>query len=341
VTTRLLHAAVATLVLQVPFASVSAQQLSTGPTTDDEAAQAHSGPAQAEPASAKQPSIGDPGLRTGLASAGAPGTASSDARERATLLAAHLPDAIQRERPGLMRVFAGAIGVLGGVAAVGAAVATDESAQGTTARERTLLGLGGGLWFAGGVATILAPDPYVFDAYSSTMGAGLGTMWFGLWSDDAHASDAYVASFVVGAYATAALSAINLMGARRTSRQQLVADYALVSNAEQRHRLTTRQVMQIEADFRGTQRLVPVGWVYLPLFVGGTTASAIALAGHDNTERNGRVLLPLIFAVEALPLLLSNDPFSDYSKALRRTGVGMRLAPGPNGSAGLGLVGWF
>ena len=260
----------------------------------------------------------------------------SNTRERATLLAVYLPEAIGRERPRAARILGG---VTAGVGAATIALAIGDSSN--PGKQRAIIGVSGGLWLGGGLASLFVPDTHTYDTALATFYAGLGTLWISMWTGDSRAHAPYVAAFAAGAYMTSALAAINVASDWRTPREQLVADYAQVCCAEQRSRISATEVSRIERDFYQSRRTIPLFWIYLPQLAGGLTSSAIAVFDRNTDGRNGRIILPFVYSMAGLPALFVSEPFHRYEDALGRLRLKVRLGPGPTQSAGLSVLGIF
>lgn len=236
----------------------------------------------------------------------------SFSEQRATLLAAHLPEAVRRNR-GLPKV-AGAVLGLGGAVEIGvvAAIGGPRSARDWAAVTS------GTAWVGTGALAFLLPDAP--DAHLAGLFVATGAGWAGLAENaDVHWT---AISTSVGFGTSALLSLTNALIVDPPSSAVLWNHYLSLRSPGQRERVSARRVARIERDLRRTRRPLPSWLVALPAALGGM----VALAPAFDKKRSERARLHAslsgaLATVEGVGMMLLPEPYRDYEGDMRQTGL--------------------
>ncbi len=232
-------------------------------------------------------------------------------RERATLLATKLPDAIQERNIGTAppAIMIG-VGVLSGVVYVG----TDFQHQPVLASSLIAVG--------GGTSYFLLSETHRNEALQLASRALQGTFyhWLGDLSDPGLDRSLY--AIASGYYTAALLEGLNLALSRHPGITRLRHDYARVASPEGRSTISAEELAAIERDFLATERPIPRWLVGLPLVLGGGVALVPAFESDvESQERTLAGIFGTLTILQGLTQLIP-DAVGQYRSELGRVQLG-------------------
>ncbi len=260
-----------------------------------------------------------------------------EVRERATLLAAHLPDEIKLETVPPALLWIGA--ATGAGATVLLAVLPSQDTAG-----KALSIAAPATYLTADVAALLAPGEYQHSIAMAGLFLGTGSLWASTGRIDPQSDIRAVTPVALSAgyYASGALQLLSLALSRPAPLSRLREDYAAIRTPAGRARSTSGSVDAIERDFARSDPAIP-GWlVAAPIIAGGLVATAPAFDG--NVPDSDRALDGAIGGTTALfGLLLASapEPYSQYVDQLGRAGLRVAAAPMSTGGAALIVSGRF
>jgi hypothetical protein len=248
--------------------------------------------------------------------------AEAEKRERATLLAQALPDAVALRSRSAVVPLIGALGL--GLTFIGSKA------------DWELTALGGAVTAAGAVAFYLTPETRNYELVATTTSVGIGLLYLGMESESLRRWQQPIGA----AYLTqSVLFALNTVYSPHPGRTQLVRDLRRVRTPAGRHGLSQQELYDIERHLYRTDPFVPRWLMGLPLVVGGLLASLPVLDGDASpTAKVTAGVMAGSTVVNGLALSFAPSPADQYRDAQRRAGLWLTWAPGPGG---VSLVGTF
>jgi len=274
-------------------------------------------------------------LSTRAARAAEPDTDATK-RERATLLAAHLPDQARVES--VPKAF---VWLWMGAGAASTALALYLDAR--PSRAQIAYAATGGVAVLGASAVLLVPEPMERDMTQSAAMLYFGGLYcsMALRGPNASVERAYY-SMAVGYGTSAVLNALNLGLSHPPSSRTLWSDYRSVRTPQARRAISNGQVQHIEQDFVRTERAIPPWVAYAPVAIGGVVGAFSTVdADFPARERAPAIALGATSALFGLGMMLVPSPLDEYRRDLRRAGLRIALGPPPGNAGGLSVVGIF
>ncbi|MDC0677616.1 hypothetical protein [Sorangium atrum] len=256
-------------------------------------------------------------------------------RERAALLATHLPDVIRLHSAGKgVPILVSGIG--------GASLALSLTAAPAEPRFLALTA-GSATLLAGGIAALAVPEAYRRETVGAAALLSQGSVWLGLafFTESGFGRVAPVA-LSSGYYLSGLLSCLNLALSGYPPVSRLRADHALVATSEWRARLSGAQIASIERDLLTTAPAIPSWAIHLPIALGGVAATVPAWDGDLPAETRMLSLTSgLLASAWSLGAMFDPEhPVQSYQRDLRR--AGLQVAPsGPDSNVGLTISGKF
>jgi hypothetical protein len=246
----------------------------------------------------------------------APGEAREEARERAALLAQHLPDAVRARSlvllPPLMIFSGGAMGAIGIAARWPGAVA------------------GGAVALGGGVGFYFMAEQRNYELIGATAAASSGLFYLSLPLSEPH--NRWQIPIGAGNLAMSALGFINFAYSTNPGRTRLHRDLERVRTPAARSNLSVDELRQIERDLYATDFFVPQWALGLPLILGGVVASA-PLFDRDVAGRDKPLIGAIAGAtlIEGLAISFVQTPAAQYRSSLQKAGLWVDWGVGPSG----------
>lgn len=260
-----------------------------------------------------------------------------EVRERATLLAAHLPDEIKLETvPPALLWLGAAIGT--GVTVLSAILPSHDPA------EKALWIAAPATYTAADVTALLVPGEYQRSVQMAGFTLGSGSLWAAMGRIDPQSGISAVTPVALSAgyYTSGALELLSLALSHPAPLARLRSDYAAIRTPAGRARSTAASVDATERDFRSSEPAIPRWLLAAPIVVGGLVATVPAF--DSKLSDSDRALDGAIGGTTALfGLLLASvpEPYSQYLDDLGRTGLHVSAAPVATGGAALLVSGQF
>jgi len=251
----------------------------------------------------------------------APREGREEARERAALLAQHLPDAVHARSlvllPPLMIVSGAAMGAIGIGARWPGAVA------------------GGALALGGGVGFYLMPEQRNYELIGATAAASSGLLYLSLPLEQPHPR--WQIPIGGGFLAMSALGFINFAYSTNPGRTRLQRDWQRVRTPAARSHLSIEELRQIESDLYATDFFVPQWALGLPLILGSVVALA-PLFDRDVAARDKPLVGAIAGAslIEGVAISFVQTPAAQYRGSLRNAGLWVDWGVGPGGISATG-----
>jgi len=249
------------------------------------------------------------------------GEAEAEKRERATLLAQTLPDAIEvRSKSGVVPLLGGL-----GLGLTGLSLAADWH----------LSAVGGAVIAGGAAAFYFTPETRNYELLTATTQAGVGLMYLGFDLDEPH--QRWQQPIGVAYLSVAALSAINTVYSPHPGRTQLLRDLRRVRTPAGRHGLSQQELHDIETRLYRTDPYVPRWLSGLPLVTGGLLA-AMPLFDGDVSRRDKLLTGAMAGStfLTGFATMFAPSPAESYRDAQRRAGLWLTWTPLPGGVSVLG-----
>lgn len=244
------------------------------------------------------------------------GEAKVEARERATLLAQQLPDAVRlRSQSALVPIFIGSGAVLG--------------ATGVATRW-PLMAASGVVAVGGGVGFYLMPETRNYELLAASASASNGLLLLSFPLSAPHTR--WQVPLGAGHLALSALGFVNFAYSTHPGRTRLRRDLDRVRTPAARSSLSVAEVRSIERDLYDSDPFIPYWALGLPLVVAGVIASA-PVFDRDVAARDK----PLIGAIAGLTVLqgvvfsLVETPAMRYRTSLENAGLHVTWGVGPGG----------
>jgi hypothetical protein len=250
-----------------------------------------------------------------------PAEAREEARERAALLAQHLPDAVTARSfvllPPLVILSGGAMAAIGIGARWPGAVA------------------GGVLALGGGVGFYFMPEQRNYELVGATAMASSGLLYLSLPLQAPH--NRWTIPIGAGHLAMSALGFINFAYSTNPGRTRLQRDLQRVRTPAARSRLSVEELRQIERDMYATDFFVSQWAMGLPLIVGSVVASA-PLFDSDVAGRDKPLIGAIAGAtlVEGLAISFAQTPAAQYRSSLEKAGLWVDWGVGLGGISATG-----
>lgn len=264
-------------------------------------------------------------------------SAQSDTQQRATLLADSVGAELDHKPPRSIGYVVGTVGTLaGGTFVYFAARSGSVSAGDALALTSAALMAGGGF------ASTQVDGHYSDTVLSSSIDASLGSLALG---EGMIMKNVSRTPFVVAAaafYTRSALSVVDAIASRPTSRAELLRDYHSIWTAAQRSTVSAERLHSIVRDLDGSGPWMSPWLLHAPLLVGGVVDLAmLARSDYNGADRDATGYLggfQLLYWLAGMSLDTTRGR-DRYRHELERTR--MRVAIGPGPGLGLGVSGRF
>lgn len=239
-------------------------------------------------------------------------------RERATLLAARLPEAIrQREVAPVVAPLTIGVGVLSGALYAG----SDFEHHALLANSVLTLG--------GGVSYYFLPETHRNEVLAATNRAAQGTLYLWLAGMTDPGLDRSLYAIAGAYYGAALLEGLNAGLSRHPGVARLRLHQRKLGTAAARSRLTPAELVAIERDFLATQRPIPHWLVGVPMALGG--GLGLVPAFDDDVASRERAIAAILGSATALQGLVQfamRTPADEYQSDLVRVRLGAAAVSG-------------